>query len=620
MSGNNGGTESFASRARRELPGPCCLALLFCGLSYWSWRKWPDILVDFGRELYVPWQLAYGSVLYRDIAYLNGPFSPYLNSIWFRLFGVSLSTIVLVNLALLTVLAALLYALLRRSTDRLTATLSCAVFLCLFGFAHMTMTGNYNFVCPYSHELTHGMLLGTTMILMLARSFDHPDRGTISVAGFCLGLSFLTKPEVFLAALPAALIGLYVLLGMCRKRGERLLPVLGAFWTATLIPVAIAFAYLSSGMSIHQAFRGTAGGWPHLLRPGLIQSSFYQESMGLDTPWVNLLKMAREFAGLAFFVAAMAAWCLDARALRRKRLLCIAASVLLLVVALLIKTTSVPWFLVAQAIPLTTLGGGILVAILYAKNREEQVSASKFATLLMWATFSFFLLAKIMLHPRFHHYGFALAAPAAIFLVVLLTSTLRGLSGPSGLLRGVGLKSRLFRLLIACFIMFDLAYYVLLSDEAYGRKTHPVGSGKDRMVTYDPTYDPRGPAVNRLLERIRQVVPREASLVLLPEGVMVNYLVRRTNPTPYLTFMPPEFAIYGETRMLEALQNDPPDFIVLLSKDTEEYGVGPFGKDPAYGSIMVAWVKAWYETVWQVVGGPGQPGQFGAELLRRRAP
>lgn len=101
---------------------------------------------------------------------------------------------------------------------------------------------------------------------------------------------------------------------------------------------------------------------------------------------------------------------------------------------------------------------------------------------------------------------------------------------------------------------------------------------------------------------------------------MVNYLVRRTNPTPYLTFMPPEFAIYGETRMLEALQNDPPDFIVLLSKDTEEYGVGPFGKDPAYGSIMVAWVKAWYETVWQVVGGPGQPGQFGAELLRRRAP
>jgi hypothetical protein len=27
-----------------------------------SWRRWPDPLIDFGRELYIPWRLAHGAV------------------------------------------------------------------------------------------------------------------------------------------------------------------------------------------------------------------------------------------------------------------------------------------------------------------------------------------------------------------------------------------------------------------------------------------------------------------------------------------------------------------------------------------------------------------------------
>ncbi|OGW84335.1 MAG: hypothetical protein A2987_06880 [Omnitrophica bacterium RIFCSPLOWO2_01_FULL_45_10] len=38
--------------------------LLFAAIGFLmldlSWRKWPDLMVDFGRELYVPWQLNEG--------------------------------------------------------------------------------------------------------------------------------------------------------------------------------------------------------------------------------------------------------------------------------------------------------------------------------------------------------------------------------------------------------------------------------------------------------------------------------------------------------------------------------------------------------------------------------
>jgi hypothetical protein len=66
-------------------PGPIIITAALVFLASHTWRKWPDLLVDFGRELYVPWRLAEGQVLYRDIAFLSGPLSQYVNSLWFRL-------------------------------------------------------------------------------------------------------------------------------------------------------------------------------------------------------------------------------------------------------------------------------------------------------------------------------------------------------------------------------------------------------------------------------------------------------------------------------------------------------------------------------------------------------
>ena len=74
------------------------LFMLFIALAFWSWRKWLDILVDFGHELYIPWQWASGKVLFRDIVFFNGPFSQYFNALIFYLFGTSFINLVFPNL------------------------------------------------------------------------------------------------------------------------------------------------------------------------------------------------------------------------------------------------------------------------------------------------------------------------------------------------------------------------------------------------------------------------------------------------------------------------------------------------------------------------------------------
>ncbi|MEI8344616.1 MAG: hypothetical protein WCG06_00920, partial [Candidatus Omnitrophota bacterium] len=149
-------------------PALSILILLICGLGMLSlsWLKWPDALVDFGHELYIPWQLSAGGVLYKDIAHLSGPLSPYFNALLFRLFGAGLMTLVGFNLLLIAALAGILYRLFLRTADRLTATAVCAAFLTVFAFSQYIKTGNYNFVCPYSHHLTHGVFLAFLAIYL----------------------------------------------------------------------------------------------------------------------------------------------------------------------------------------------------------------------------------------------------------------------------------------------------------------------------------------------------------------------------------------------------------------------------------------------------------------------
>src|SRR5262249_18430548 len=132
----------------RVLEGLGIVAIAAAGLAMLArtWRTWPDPLIDFGREIYVPWRLAAGDVLYRDAAYFTCPVAPYGNALWVRLFGASLMTLVAANLLLLSALTALLYALLRDIGSRVGATAACLVFMALFAFGEFLVVGNYNFV------------------------------------------------------------------------------------------------------------------------------------------------------------------------------------------------------------------------------------------------------------------------------------------------------------------------------------------------------------------------------------------------------------------------------------------------------------------------------------------
>src|ERR1700681_1725883 len=282
-------------------------AVTFIALAVWSWRKWPDPLVDFGRELYVPWQLTKGKVLYRDIASLFGPFSQYLNALWFKLFGVSVTTLVVCNLAILAATVAGIHYLFAVSCGPSVATVASMVVLLLFGFSQYEGLGNYNFVCPYAHEATHSIALAVGVMVCFYRGVRDALVRWFALGGICFGLVLLTKAETSLAMAAAAAGRLRCAYALDRGDTRIALRGAAAFAGCALAPVCAFLAYFSLHMPVSDAARGLAVAWTTIVTGQVARNVFYLRSMGLDDPIGNGARMLEMFLGFALIVGVVAA-------------------------------------------------------------------------------------------------------------------------------------------------------------------------------------------------------------------------------------------------------------------------------------------------------------------------
>jgi hypothetical protein len=587
------------------------VAAVFAALTILSWRKWPDPLIDFGRELYTPWQLANGKLLHRDVATLFGPFSQYFNALWFALVGPSLTTLIVVNLTILALLACGIRHFVLTCCDRYTATAATLVTLLLFGFSQYVEDGNYNFIAPYSHEATHSVALAVGVLILLLRGIQSGRRLPFGTAGVLLGFVFLTRAETSIAI--ACAVGVAFAGWRWIERENERLVMTRALLTvgAALLPAIAFFAYFCRHMTAPEALRAVAGSWATLLTTTAADNRFYLASAGLDNPGANAVAMLTHFGGFLVFVAVacgvdrvwpvLGVWRVTWRQLSWRT-----ARAVLLVASFVWA----PWGAFPRALPLIVAAAGAVLLLLFTQRRNDRSASLSLLALLAWAAFALVLLGKILLNARIHHYGFYLSLPAVVLLVIVVLWLV-----PSRLVGRGGAEGRIFRSLAALMLASAVGSYVAISQAIYMQKDQVVGSGPDRFYALDTPHRGDGRTISAALSRIRERIPPDATVAVLPEGVMINYLARRANPTPYITFMLPELSAFGDERMLAALATERPDYIVLISRDTSEYGVLQFGLHPTYGKAIMDWITRHYRTIELIGDRPVGEGGRGAEIL-----
>lgn len=576
----------------------------FAAMTYFTWDGWPDILIDFGRELYIPWQLSLGKHLYTDIAYYSGPLSPHINALWFTLFGVGMKTLVIANLVILAAFCILLFKVLHTLSDNLTATVAMLVFVLVIAFGQYTAIGNYNYVCPYSHDAVHGLVLAVASMAAAMKAATTRRVAYSSISGLCLGLCFLTRGEVFIAAIAGILI-LHVgmLVGEQRIAWRRI----AVFAISAICPPLLSLLLLSTHMPLSDALIGTLGTWPATLNRDVVAMPFFRYTMGTDNTAASLRLIAAYLAAIGILLALPTVISLLLKRRTKPN------------VALLVSFTAVPaiglsiyWQHLSPADwlrPLPVIATLCTVAFARAawQSRKNSAEYSVATHRLAWCLFSLVLLGKTLLRSQLFHYGFYLAVPAVMTLILACLSWL-----PNTITRR-GAEERLLRAAVLGILFAFTLTHIQHTRDLYQHKTSMIHAGPDSFRT-----DWRGPLVAEAVNTIQSMGRPTDTLVCIPEGVMLNYLLRLTNPTPHTNFMPTEMAIFGEAQILETLKTHPPDWIALVHKDTSEFGSQYFGRD--YGRDYKTWIQSNYEVASLIGKPPLEADQFGIALLRRKTP
>jgi hypothetical protein len=336
------------------------------------------------------------------------------------------------------------------------------------------------------------------------------------------------------------------------------------------------------------------------VRSGAYQSSlFYQRGMGFEWSAVGELMINLVAWTLVLGIPALVAW-----RQREPGFLRVVVTAVLCLVWLIVLLRVRPPIWLGMMRPLPLVAAAALASGAYRVFRRDPQAAPRAILAVSLAAFALLLLAKMPLNARIYNYGFVLAMPAVLLLVVVL------LDAVPAWIAARGGSAVTFRAAVLVVVGVGVAAHLAIVDAYFSRRTEVVGKGDDAFLAGE-----RSLVIQQTLASIARESRKDQTLLVLPEGQMLNYLARRVDPSPYGELMPTEVAFYGEDRLLASFAAHPPDFVALVDKDTSEYGARYFGRD--YAQQLALWVRGHYHEISLAGGRPFEGGRFGILLLRR---
>ena len=599
-----GRAEGHGAAPAPEVPLVPCTALLavaFAGMAALTWQKWVDPFVDFGQLMEASREIAGGMIPFRDVALLHGPLSAGVLALLFRLFGATIATVTTFDLAVVAGLSALLFRLLSDAFGRLAATAGGLLFLFVFAFGQYTPASICNYVVPYTPEIVHGLVFGLLAVHFASRVGRTRRPADALLLGLWTGLCFLTKAEPFVAALGAAGTGLLLAVRARGQAGGRAIGVTGPFFAGLAAPPVAAFLLFLRWLPARDALRAALGPWPYVFSGEVVEVPFFRWVAGTDDAAGNFGTLILWTAVLAALFGGAAWW---ARRIPPGRSAAAFYAAAGLLVAALAATLSSPlWLEVSRPLPLL-LGAALLVELGRTRREEESPGSRPFVGIPL-AVFGLLLLLKTQLAARLYHYGQFLSMPGFILVAALLVAVI-----PAEIDRRGG-SGRPFRFLAHALLALLCTTAVLRTRAFMETRTCTVAAAANRFVA-----DGRGCVLEEVRAALAAAARPGQTLAVLPEGSLLNFLTGLSRPTPFGTLMPIEARLYGEGAILAAFERRPPDWVVLVQKDTSEFGPRFFGRD--YLASLGAFVAEGYEPVSRWGDEPFTDGGFGAKLLRRK--
>jgi hypothetical protein len=578
------------------MSGVLALALLAVYFLGESWRKWPDPIIDAGPQWYAIWRVSQGAAPYHDFIWNYGPLSLACNGLLFKCFGAGMMVLVTANLVVYGLIVTLAYVAFRVAWGWLAAFSACAVFIAVFSFSILNGVGNYNYVTPYTHEATHGILLMLAAIFIAARWCRKSSATMAFLLGLCGGMAAVMKPEFMLAG---GVMGIAALLLRHRQKQPARAAEYGLLAAGVVLPTLVFTVWFARWESWKAGLIDSCQAWWLVLvsQPG--SSTLYQTNfLGTDHLWLNAAAESRATRAACLIVAMIwaAGWMVNRPWPWRFRIpMALAATA----VACSIRLDN-GWLAAGRCLPglILIVFFVVLAGVRRDLRREGRVATHHLMALLL-VLFAGTMLARMPLNARINHFGFFQAAFAGMVAAAAIVAEVPRWTGSGAAGRRLAALGSMVLLATGC------AAVAARSSEIRADQTQAVATGLDRFYAFGPAIDETAAQVNWCVEHLRSIPP-DATLQVLPEGTMINYLSRHRRPA--LDFQG------DEAEYVKQLSQSRPDYVAFITRDLREYGITRFGAPGHPGEKIVAWLRENYVVADSLPG-----GSKGASIWRRKS-
>lgn len=523
------------------------ILLFLCAISlYFSVGHYANIMLDVGREVYYPQQILQGKVLYRDLFVIYGPFAYLFNALLYKLFGIKLSVMYISGIVSSMLLTIGCYLLSRKFLNGFLSFSITALTIATGVCASILQ----NFTFPYCWAILYGTVAFIYSVLLLT-NYER-DKKTINlyISTFLAGISITCKYEF---AIYIFILFCY-LIYICSKDLKKGLKAFAALLSVQIISFGILFTQGLKLSDLLIAFENirtiaqtntlkyfyqTVGAYFHPKLLPIIFYTFLKAFVSLGTLFCGvLLKNKNKYA-----------------------------SAIVTISGLLISI----WFLTDTKISTFTFLPILLIvtSIICYKKLQNNIPL----LILVMAGISISIKSV---------FGMLLLSYASYYFFIVLIAFF------SLLFKCIGKN---FQTITGIYILM-LASCILFIDSFSSKDLNSKISTEKGSIS---TFKDISTSTNELINFIKNNTEKNDKIVILPEGLIINFLTERQSDNYFNSMLPLYIESFGEKNIINHFEGNKPEYFVLSNEKMDNYGFKYICYDYALG--LCSFIKENYDHI-----------------------
>jgi len=551
------------------------LIIIFCInlLLFYVFYSNAFVFSDFSREVYIPMAMNKGDVLYKDIFNVYFPLGYQINAFLISIFGINLRTFYFAGFINSTLILFGLFFILKLFIRKGSLIIFCILFFIIT--ANIYAVSQTNYITPYSYSLVYALNSFIWALAGILYFLRNNKNIFLYSAFFFFGISIICKYEF----IPFIFILLSVLI---YKKTSWKTNLICAFAFA-IIPILSITDLLLKGVSFNELKEAIT--YMILLSKAKSVKILYTY-LGFIPTFASLKVLAEYFIKVFFVIMLLFIPIINSKFSSKIKAACLITEVL---VILCLFYFLIKIFTVSNAFYFNWIG--LFSLLLFAcfclkllkKSKENAINIQD---KLFFVLFTSTILCsyKCIFNISFNSYG------TYYFPLIFICCILYFYIYKQKQLRNTKQKYIAYILLILLIYGAGTLYYN--SNSLRAKNVFGFCRVNIENTELSPGIE-QIEAIYETVNYIKENTKKEDTVLVLPEGAIINFLTDRKSNNKYYYLIPPNIEIFGEEKIFNDLQENLPDYLVIQPMSYNNFQETFFCE--SFGTKICSLIPKYYE-------------------------